>query len=176
MELDFKSVKALASPTRIEILRRSMEQEATPTSLADELDRSKSTISSHLEKLTEADLLEKDSEEGRRRVVYHPTSKAEAIASGKKKKVRFSLASSGVSGLAGAGLVGYSFLNSMTNSGGDSEALQAQEMGAQAMDKAETAAESGMLPEEVFLFAGIGFLTIALGSLAYGLVMNRIGE
>lgn len=171
MELDLRSVKALASPTRIEILRHSLDQEATPTSLADELDRSKSTISSHLETLTTAGLLEKDSEEGRRRVVYHPTKKAEDIASGKERKVRFSLATSGISTLAGAGFIATSFMQ-----GSEENIEAAGEMGVQAMDTASNTQETGIFPEEMFLVAGLGFLTIAVGSLLYGLAMNKIRD
>ena len=65
MNIDFDSVRALASPTRLEILSIVLnEDEATTTKISDELDKSKSTVSSHLKILKEADLLEKDEEEG----------------------------------------------------------------------------------------------------------------
>ncbi|MFB6115614.1 MAG: ArsR/SmtB family transcription factor [Candidatus Nanohalobium sp.] len=105
MELDFKSVKALSSPTRVKILRKLMEGKSTTTRLSEDLDKSKSTISSHLKELTEAGLLEKDEKEGRRRVEYRATRKVEAIVKGKERKVKFSIASSAFTALGGALLV-----------------------------------------------------------------------
>jgi DNA-binding transcriptional ArsR family regulator len=65
--------------------------------LSDKVGKSKSTVSSHLDELRDAGLLEKDEEEGRRRVVYQPTNKTEAIIEGRSRKVRFSITSSIVS-------------------------------------------------------------------------------
>lgn len=101
MDLDYKSVKALASPTRLEILQMVLNEEATTTKLSEELGKSKSTVSSHLKVLTESGLLEKDEEDGRRRVVYRPTKKAEAIANGRERKVKFSVVSSALTALGG---------------------------------------------------------------------------
>lgn len=101
MDLDFKSVKALASPTRLEILNKVLDEEATTTKLSDELDKSKSTVSNHLKVLTESGLLEKDQEDGRRRVIYRPTSKARAIVEGKERKVKFSVVSSALTAVGG---------------------------------------------------------------------------
>jgi len=105
MDLDYKSVKALSSPTRLEILKMVLDEEATTTKISDELDKSKSTISSHLDVLTDSGLLEKDEEEGRRRVVYRPTSKAEAIANGRERKVKFSVVSSALTAFGGAAFI-----------------------------------------------------------------------
>ncbi len=110
MDLDFKSVKALASPTRLEILNEVLNEEATTTKLSDNLGKSKSTVSSHLKVLTESDLLEKEDEEGRRRVVYKPTSKAKAIIEGKERKVKFSVVSSALTALTGAVLLSRSLV------------------------------------------------------------------
>lgn len=99
MELDFGTIKALSSPTRIQILDRLLEKEATPTALSDDLDKSKSTVASHLSVLVDADLVEKDEEDGRRRVVYSPTSKAAAIVKGRERRIKFSVSSAIVSSL-----------------------------------------------------------------------------
>lgn len=101
MDLDYDSVKALASPTRLKILNMVLDEEATTTKLSKELDKSKSTVSSHLKVLTDSGLLEKDEEEGRRRVVYRPTNKAEAIVNGREKKVKFSVVSSALTAIGG---------------------------------------------------------------------------
>lgn len=105
MDLDFKSIKALASPTRLEILNKVFDEEATTTKLSKDLGKSKSTVSNHLKVLTESGLLEKDEEEGRKRVIYQPTSKAKAIVEGKERKVKFSVLSSALSALGGAFLI-----------------------------------------------------------------------
>lgn len=110
MDLDFKSVKALASPTRLEILNEVLNEEATTTKLSDRLGKSKSTVSSHLKVLTESGLLEKEDEEGRRRVVYRPTGKAKAIIEGKERKVKFSVVSSALTALTGSILLSRSLV------------------------------------------------------------------
>ncbi|MFB6190398.1 MAG: ArsR/SmtB family transcription factor [Candidatus Nanohaloarchaea archaeon] len=182
MDLDFKTVRALSSPTRIRILDRVLDKESTPTSLAEELDRSKSTISSHLDTLLEAELVEKDAEEGRRRVVYTPTGKARDIVEGRERKVKFSLTSSIVSGLAGIALLGYSRLGFMSRASADSVELQAQtesmstmvtEGGAKAA--AETASGGAIDPATAVLAASIFFLGVSVSGLVYGLVMSRLG-
>jgi len=50
MEINFNTVKAL-SPTRVKILDQILDKESTPTQISNELDKSKSTISSHLSTL-----------------------------------------------------------------------------------------------------------------------------
>ena len=103
MNIGFDSVRALASPTRLEILSIVLnEDEATTTKISDELGKSKSTVSSHLKILKEADLLEKDEEEKRRRVIYNPTDKSKAIVEGKERKVKFSITSSALTAAGGA--------------------------------------------------------------------------
>lgn len=204
MELDFKTVKALSSPTRLNILREVLEKESTPTRLSDELEKSKSTVSSHLKTLTDAELLEKDKVEGRKRVIYRPTRKAEAIVEGRERKVKFSIASSAISSFAGVALLGYatilqkSFMASKS-AGDTATALKSQgiERGAEAgisamsksMESAQNASESaahtsdhlvnlaGMLqPESAFLYMGAGLLGIAALSLLYGLMMRKLGR
>lgn len=105
MELDFKTVKALSSPTRIKIINCILEKERTPTNISNEIGKTKSTVSNHIDKLLESELVVKDEEEGRKRVVYQPTNKARNIVKGKEKKVRFTLASSALSLLGGLGFL-----------------------------------------------------------------------
>ena len=91
MELDFVSLKALASSTRIDILKELMKGERTPTNVSKKLGKTKSTIVQHASILEDAGLLEKEEAEGRKRVVYRPTQKAEIITKGRKRQVRFAL-------------------------------------------------------------------------------------
>ncbi|MFO7793621.1 MAG: winged helix-turn-helix domain-containing protein [Candidatus Nanohaloarchaea archaeon] len=172
MNLDFKTVKALSSPTRIEILAHALKNEATPTNTADRVGKSKSTISSHMDTLVESGLLERDEEEGRKRVVYSPTRKAEAIVNGREKKVKFSIASSLVTGAAGVGLLypvaGEAFSN-------DSASSRA---GTMMMESTETATETGLELSltDPFLFLSAGFMVIAVSALGYGLILRKLGK
>lgn len=101
MEVDVSTVRALSSPTRIDILN-ALDGGATPTDISDTVGKSKSTVVSHLQVLEDADLVEKEVADGRRRVVYRPTREAEAIAQGKTRRVTFSLLSATIA-FVGAG-------------------------------------------------------------------------
>lgn len=160
MELDFKSVKALSSPTRINMLRELLTGENTPTTLSESLGKSKSTITSHATTLVEAGLIEQDTEEGRKRVVYRPTEKAEAIANGRKKQVRFSLISSVITGLTGIWLL-------TGDLGAEQQAFQAETA---ALD-AGTA--TGQLSTSL-LAVSIGLFTVTLITLWYGFHIRRL--
>lgn len=177
MDLDFKSVKALASPTRLEIINEVLEKEATTTGLADDLGKSKSTVSSHLKVLTESGLLEKDEEDGRRRVVYRPTDKARAIANGKERKVKFSVVSSALTGFAGVFVLSRPLSSRLTSaSGGDVGAMDTGQMAVQSMDRAaETASSSQGLPvEQALIVLGAGLLVTSVMAFGYGFIINKI--
>lgn len=187
MELDFKSIRALSSPTRLKILKKVMDKESTTTKLSDDLGKSKSTISSHLKELTEAGLLEKDKKEGRRRVVYRPTKKADAIVQGKERKVKFSVASSVLSAAGATVLVWQSFrqkanvkaqdLASGSDSSGQMGAFNAMDAGKNATDAASQAAQnSELFPEEILLMISAGLLTISASTLLYGLALNKLSS
>lgn len=104
MELDFETVKALSSPTRLRILKEVLERPVTPTQVSEKVGRTKSTVSTHLSKLWEAGLVERDEKKGRRRVVYTPTSKAKTISKGRSRKVDFTILSSSVLSATGIGI------------------------------------------------------------------------
>lgn len=178
MEIDFKSVKALSSPTRVKILNRILEKEATPTRLSEDLDKSKSTISSHLRKLKEAKLAEKDEEEGRKRVVYRPTRKAEAIVKGKERKVKFSIASAALSFAVGATLVSTKFIQGMFSV--QSKEETAGTMGTMSQEAAETAAREPAslvnLSADIFLVVGLGFLGISVLGFLYGITIKKLAD
>ena len=190
MEISFNTVKALSSPTRVKILNQVLEKEATPTKLSNELGKSKSTVSSHLTTLQKAGLIEKDAEEGRRRVTYNPTDKAEAIIQGRERKVKFSFGSSAVSALAGLGIGAYALFPKMQGSSADlkQQSEQLSTMTAEnapgAMDTASTGSEAAsgldlssiMFSSEVLLGVGIMFLGIAVASFVYGWTVNKLGS
>lgn len=183
MELDFGTVKALSSPTRIKILNQVLEKESTPTSLSDNLGKSKSTVSSHLETLLDAGLVEKDAVEGRRRVVYQPTRKAQHIVEGHEKRVKFSLTSSIVSCLAGLSLVGSQFILFGRSASNKATELQAQsDLSAMTTEGADAAAQGaqtaagGVDPATVVLGFGVGFLTLSAATFIYGIAMRKLGQ
>ena len=173
MDLDFKSVKALASPTRIKILNHLLEKEATTTSLADELDKSKSTISDHLKVLTDSQLIDKDEEEGRRRVVYRPTDSARAIVEGRERKVKFSIASSALTAFLG--------VFTLTNNLGRPLSQPQERTSDLMMQSAEMASSStqasSMTGSEMALVVlGGGLIVTAVMLALYTYVLTKLGE
>lgn len=191
MEINFNTVKALSSPTRVKILNQVLDKDSTPTQLSKELGKSKSTVSSHLSTLQKAELIEKHSVEGRRRVTYSPTDKAEAIIEGRERKVRFSFGSSVFSALAGLSIGGYALLPRFANSSKDvatrsaegigTMTAQSAEMGTEALNTASKAS-SGidfsniLFSGEIFLATSVLFLGIAVFSFVYGWTVNKLGE
>lgn len=172
MELDYKTVKALASPTRIEILKNVKDKGTTPTDLSDEIGKTKSTVSTHLSKLDEAGLVEKDEEDGRRRVVYSATDKTEAILQGKSRKVKFSVLSTvSTAWLAAAAFLG---AGNLSRESGKMESLALAQGADIAAETADAAGSSLSLPELVLIGGGV-FLTLAsLAALLYGLMVWRL--
>lgn len=173
MELDFKSVKALSSPTRVKILHQILEKEATPTQLSDELDKSKSTISSHLSKLHTAGLVEKDKKEGRKRVCYSPTRKARAIVQGKERRVQFTLASSALSMIVALIAIGSGAQEIINGSSGSDQAVGAMTM---AEESAASEAPSTLLnlSPDILFFIGAGLLGASIAGLVYGITVNKL--
>ena len=202
MDLDFKSVKALASPTRIEILNMVLDEEATTTKLSDELDKSKSTVSSHLKVLTESGLLEKDQEDGRRRVIYRPTTKARAIIQGKERKVKFSVVSSALTTLAAVFVLNRSVTDKIStaysaaprslqqesgdmgamgamDSGGPDVMMQTAEKANQtANNSAETAVQAAQSfqVEQALIVLGAGLIVTSVLALGYGFMLSKLRE
>jgi len=182
MELDFNTVKALSSRTRIQILNETISNESTPTDLSNAVGRSKSTVSSHLKKLTEAGLLEKDEVEGRRRVVYKPTDKTKAIINGRNRKVKFSILSSVSTAWIGLGIGLSSFKSMFSGKSAATTGSDSGQMGAMTMDQGAEATTSAsqtdltILGAEPHLFVGVGLLSISLAGLIYGFLMTRLGR
>ncbi len=78
ISIDKKTLFALASETRIEILRKLDERRLTLTEIAEELEISKPAIKKHINKLEEAGLIRKK-DEGRKWIYYEITEKGEQI-------------------------------------------------------------------------------------------------
>jgi len=173
MDLDFKSVKALSSPTRIKILNKLLEKEATTTALADDLDKSKSTISDHLKVLTDSELIDKDEEEGRRRVVYRPTDSAKAIVEGRERKVKFSIASSAITGFLGLYILTDNLQSFIQEP--EPQAKSADLMMQSAEASASATQNSGMTGMEMAMVVlGGGLLVTAVVLAVYTFILNRL--
>lgn len=71
--------KVLASETRIEILRELNKGERTPSFLSARLGKNASTIVEHLDKLSEAQMIEKIEERGKKYVFYRLTGKGKTF-------------------------------------------------------------------------------------------------
>lgn len=179
MEIDFKTIRALSSSTRVKILNSLLEKRTTPTQLSKKTGKSKSTVSSHLSKLRKAGLIEKESKEGRKRVLYSPTPKAEAIVTGKERKIKFSLASSGLTAFTGIAVGFYSLTQFSFLSGAQDQQMEASMHAADTGTRmaVETAESSSLLfSAESLFFLGIGFLMVSGLTLIYGLLMKMLGE
>lgn len=174
MELDFRSVKALSSPTRIRILRELLDQEVTPTDLSERVGRSKSTVTAQLDTLKKAGLVEKDKQEGRRRVIYRPTAKAKAIVKGRERKVRFSLVSSALSGIFGAAVLVNELLI-----GAEEQARTADfDVMTESLQSGGGGAETvaGASPDTALLILGGVLLAATVLLLLYGLLIKNLGH
>jgi len=175
MEIDTKTFRALASPTRIEILRAVMERGSTPTKLSEEVGKTKSTVSSHLETLMEADLVSKEEAEGRRRVEYSPTKKAETIVKGRERKVRFSVATGLIAMVAGGASI-WTFFKVRATGYQSADSGEVSALAAEAGARTADAGSGSTVPEAelVFLLLGMGLITVAAGSFLFGMMINRL--
>ena len=77
--LDADTFKALASATRLTVLRALDERRKTLTELARDLDLNKATLHEHLQLLTSAGLVKKRDDEGRKWIYYELTWTGERI-------------------------------------------------------------------------------------------------
>jgi DNA-binding transcriptional ArsR family regulator len=78
MEIDRKTLKALAADTRLEILKSLSKRRKMPSELSKELKLATSTITEHLDRLEEADLIRRE-ETGHKWIYYQLTEKGENL-------------------------------------------------------------------------------------------------
>jgi DNA-binding transcriptional ArsR family regulator len=100
--LDQASFRALASETRVAILRALAEHQMTLTELAERLGISKPGVMKHLELLQEAGLVLRDTPE-RKWIYYRLTTKGERILDPNKTRIMLALGFSMFAMLLGAG-------------------------------------------------------------------------
>lgn len=77
--LDSETFKALASPTRLQVMRTLDERRKTVTELARDLELNKATVHEHLQILVATGLVRKRDDEGRKWVYYELTWQGERL-------------------------------------------------------------------------------------------------
>jgi DNA-binding transcriptional ArsR family regulator len=78
MEIDRKTLKALAADTRLDILKSLGRRRKMPSELSKELDLAASTVTEHLDRLEEAGLVRRE-ETGHKWIYYSLTEKGESL-------------------------------------------------------------------------------------------------
>jgi DNA-binding transcriptional ArsR family regulator len=78
MEIDRKTLKALSADTRLDILKSLGRRRKMPSELSKELNLAVSTVSEHLDRLEEADLVRRE-ETGHKWIYYSLTQKGESL-------------------------------------------------------------------------------------------------
>jgi len=78
MEIDRKTLKALAADTRLDILKSLSKRRKMPSELSKELDLAASTVTEHLDRLEEAGLIRRE-ETGHKWIYYQLTEKGESL-------------------------------------------------------------------------------------------------
>jgi DNA-binding MarR family transcriptional regulator len=79
--VDYESLgthRALASTTRVSLMKELVARDLTPTDLSTRVGKSKATVVEHLERLMDADLVEKVERSGRKYVFYRLTPKGKS--------------------------------------------------------------------------------------------------
>jgi DNA-binding transcriptional ArsR family regulator len=113
--LDQASFRALASETRIAILRALSEHQMTLTELAERLGISKPGVMKHLELLQEAGLVLREDAE-RKWIYYRLTTKGERILDPERTRIALALGISLATAAAGAGATAlFSATNSLSS-------------------------------------------------------------
>lgn len=173
VELDFSSIRALSSRTRIRILRELMRERMTPSGLSERLDASTSDVVLHLETLANAELVEEQPGEGFN-TVYAPTQKAASIVDNSTTQVTFSIGSSAIAGLAGLAAIGQGtdILGSFST---DTQMQAAMESTAGSTGGMQAGAETaGSAVDPFLLVPGILLLVLCAGFLYYGIMLRGL--
>jgi len=90
--LDAETFKALASSTRLTVLRALDQRRKTLTELARDLDLNKATVHEHLQLLTAADLIRKRDDEGRKWIYYELSDKGRKVLHPERVAITLALA------------------------------------------------------------------------------------
>lgn len=167
MELDFRSIRALASQARVNILRELLNDNATTDELSESTGIPADQLMLHLETLRNADLIDVETEEESLDESYQPTEKARAIVDGRERKVRFSLAAATLGTIMGVSLIGEQLLrarpDSVSGEGVTTDTLVE-----------ETA--QGLFTDPLFASTGVILVLLAVMIGYFGVQLHRLGS
>lgn len=164
---DEEVLKALVSDTRREIVKTLSEADRTPSDLSRMLNKSKSTIVEHLEKLINAGLVEKIEKPGYKFVFYSLTNKGESFVSKKSQSLIIILSTVFISLIGGVfSLVKHLSQPSYRMANTGEKLLETVVSGGAAAD-----AMTSTTPW--FLYLSVGLFTIALIGIFVLILMKR---
>lgn len=165
-ELDQDTIKALSADTRVQLLQELNDHGKTPTYLADQVGKHKSTVVEHLAILQDADLVARHSEEGRKRVTYTLTKKGKQFTS--SRGISLILAASAMLGVSGTAAVLWSQVGPGARYTAQTEALAAPQSagGTAGMDSAAASVDPVLL-------AGLALLGLAAVGIGYWYLSRR---
>jgi DNA-binding transcriptional ArsR family regulator len=164
--LDREVFKALASDTRLEILKALDVRQKTVTELAKELELNKATVFEHLEKLDAVGLIQKLDNEDRKWVYWQLTWTGRRLLHPEKITLAILLSTAGgalVTALAAA----WVWLQSGAIPGGGAETADAAEPSIAMRAVEETPPAAGAALDPVWLAVAIGFGLLALALTAW---------
>lgn len=107
--IDRDTFSALASDTRIDILKELDERRKTLTEISRSLDTNKSAVYKHLNKLTDVGLIKKEEDTGHKWKYYQLTWRGRHLLHPQKMKIRVLLSGAGAAAAA-AVVVAYRYL------------------------------------------------------------------
>jgi|Deesub1362A_J573_1020465.scaffolds.fasta_scaffold00701_2 DNA-binding transcriptional ArsR family regulator len=111
ISIDRKALFALASETRIELLKKLDAKRMTLTELSEELNVSKAAVKGHLDKLIEAGMIKKV-DEGRKWIYYELTGKGRNILHPESRTKIYFLLSSALASITAGLFELYKFISS----------------------------------------------------------------
>ncbi len=161
IELDKSSFKALASETRIEIIKTLSQKSMRVTDLSKEIELSKPTILEHLRKLEESGLVEKE-KQGEKWIYYSLTKKSENLLEPKiNTRVKILIVTSIISLIGGLTQL-FNYLNHINGTNQNNEQITIQT----AENIAQTTKQPGSLWEAILLI-GVAITLITISILYY---------
>lgn len=185
--LDAKAFKALASDTRLDLMKRLDRRPMTVSELSREMELNKATLLEHLEKLADAEIAER-LEDGRKWVYYQLTWRGKRILHPERITIALML-STGIATLAtGALSLWLYFSREVGDLRGDQKGQESptagpesaeDSAGAAAMDRGPIegdpagASTAAAPPDETLLYFGIALLLVFVAALVIGYLQLR---
>ncbi len=167
-EQDEEILKTLVSDTRREIVKTLSEADRTPSDLSRMLNKSKSTIVEHLEKLINAGLVEKIEKPGYKFVFYSLTRKGESYVSKKSQRLVIILATVFLSLLGGV----FSLVKYLSH-----PSYRMVDIGEKVLEKTVSggAVADAVIPKTTqwLLYLSIGLFTVALIGIFVLIIMKK---